>query len=279
MVRAAVIQLRSGAEVATNLRRVGRLLERTRDAGAALAVLPENFACMPATGADRQRAAEAPGQGPIQDFLAEMARRLGLWIVGGTVPLRTRGSRVAAAVLVFDAGGRRVARYDKMHLFDVDVPEVGERYRESANFVPGRRLVALDTPLGRLGLAVCYDLRFPEFFRALTLRHGCEVFAVPSAFTVTTGRAHWNLLVRARAVENQCFVLAAAQSGCHPDGRETWGHSLIVGPWGDIEVSLPKRPGIVQAELDRAAQRRLRQRFPVLGHVRVRGGSYNRSHG
>lgn len=279
MPRAAVIQLNSNASVSGNLRRTRHLLERARAAGAALAVLPENFACMPGTRADRERAAEMPGRGPIQDFLADAAARLGLWVVGGTVPLKHAGdSRVSAAVLVFDDRGRRVARYDKMHLFDVDVPGKRERYRESAHFVPGRRLVALDSPVGRLGLGVCYDLRFPEFFRELALRRGCEVFAVPSAFTATTGRAHWSLLARARAVENQCYLLAAAQSGRHPDGRETWGHSLIVDPWGDSLAHLARRPGMAEARLDEAAQQRLRRRFPVLEHVRLGRRSYNRGH-
>lgn len=269
MNSAAVIQMNSGAEVAANLRRARHLLQRARSAGACLAVLPENFACMPGSGADRRRAAETEGTGPIQDFLAATAQRLGLWIVGGTVPLRADEKRVHAAVLAYDAHGHRVARYDKMHLFDVDLPGRRERYRESAHFVPGDRLVAIDTPLGRLGLAVCYDLRFPEFFRALTLEYGCELFAVPSAFTATTGRAHWLLLLRARAVENQCFVLAAAQTGVHSDGRETHGHSLIVDPWGETPARLTHRPGMVHASLDRAAQLRLRQRFPVLEHVRL----------
>lgn len=286
MHRAAVIQLRSDADVAGNLRRARRLLKRASEAGAVLAVLPENFACMPATRAERSRTAELPGRGPIQNFLAESASRLGLWIVGGTIPLRPRsGERVAAAVLVFDPQGRRVARYDKMHLFDVDVPGKRERYRESAHFIPGRKLAAVDTPLGRLGLGVCYDLRFPEFFRALALRHRCELFAVPSAFTATTGEAHWSLLVRARAVENQCHVLAAAQTGVHPDGRETWGHSLIVDPWGEQLARLSRRPGVVDAPVDIAARRRLRRGFPVLDHVRLTrnshvGGprSYNKGH-
>ncbi|MGA7964589.1 MAG: carbon-nitrogen hydrolase family protein [Gammaproteobacteria bacterium] len=278
MNAAAVIQMNSGAAVAVNLRRARHLLQRARAAGACLAVLPENFACMPGSNADRRRAAEVDGTGPIQDFLAATAERLGLWIVGGTVPLHADETRVHAAVLVYDSHGCRVARYDKMHLFDVDLPGQRERYRESAHFVPGDRLVAFDTPLGRLGLAVCYDLRFPEFFRALTLHHGCEVFAVPSAFTATTGRAHWSLLVRARAVENQCFMLAAAQTGEHPDRRETYGHSLIVDPWGETLARLARRPGMAHASLDRTAQHRLRQRFPVLDHVRFSISSYNRQH-
>lgn len=269
MKSVAVVQMRSGADVGANLRRARHLLRRAHEAGAVLAVLPENFAYMPASGDDRRRVAEIDGAGPIQDFLAATAARLGMWIVGGTVALRAGSRRVAGAVLVYDARGRRVERYDKVHLFDVDLPGRRERYRESAHFAPGHRLVAVDTPLGRMGLAVCYDLRFPEFFRDLALRHGCELFAVPSAFTAETGRAHWPLLVRARAVENQCFVLAAAQTGVHPDRRETWGHSMIVGPWGETLAELGRRPGLAEAALDRTAQRRLRQRFPVLDHVRL----------
>lgn len=268
MRSAAVIQMCSGADVEENLRRAKRLLRGARDAGASLAVLPENFACMPERSSDRRRAAEKDGQGRIQSFLATMASDLGLWIVGGTIPLVAGGHRVAAAVLVFDAAGKRVARYDKMHLFDVTVPGGGERYRESRDFQAGSRLVAVDSPLGRLGLAVCYDLRFPEFFRALSLDGGCVVFAVPSAFTQSTGRAHWDLLVRARAVENESFMLAAAQSGTHPLGRKTYGHSVIVGPWGEVLGRLPRRPGVVAARLDFEAQRRLRRNFPVLAHAR-----------
>ncbi|MGH8426931.1 MAG: carbon-nitrogen hydrolase family protein [Gammaproteobacteria bacterium] len=268
MKSAAVIQMNSGAEVGPNLRRAAHLLTRAAEAGAALAVLPENFACMPANAADRHRAAEREGEGVIQDFLAATATRLKLWIVGGTIPIRTRGKRVAAAVLVYDAQGRRVARYDKFHLFDVDVPGRRESYRESRHFVAGKKLVAIATPLGRMGLAVCYDLRFPEMFRALTLAQSCELFAVPSAFTAATGAAHWQLLVRTRALENQCFLLAAAQAGSHPGGRETHGESTIVGPWGEPLAELRRRPGIAVAGIDLSSQTRLRRRFPVLDHAR-----------
>lgn len=268
MKRAAVIQMRSDAQVAGNLRRARHLLERAAQAGATLAVLPENFACMPGRAADRRRAAERAGRGPVQDFLAETAARLRLWIVGGTVPLHAQPGKAAAAVLVFDERGRRVARYDKAHLFDVDVPGRRESYRESRHYVAGRRTVAVETPLGRMGLAVCYDLRFPEFFRRLVLRQRCELIAVPSAFTAATGRAHWDILLRARAVENECFVCAAAQSGRHADGRETYGASMIVGPWGETLARLHRRPGCAVAGIDRDEQRRLRRRFPVLEHVR-----------
>ncbi|MGH8274728.1 MAG: carbon-nitrogen hydrolase family protein [Gammaproteobacteria bacterium] len=268
MKSAAVIQMNSGPDVGLNLRRAGGLLGGAAKAGAALAVLPENFACMPATPADRRRAAETDGAGPIQDFLAARAAQHKLWIVGGSVPIRSGGGRFAAAVMVYDASGCRRARYDKLHLFDVGVPGRRENYRESRSFVAGRKPVAVDTPLGRMGLSVCYDLRFPELFRHLTLDEGCTLFAVPSAFTAATGRAHWRLLLAARAVENQCFVLAAAQTGCHADGRETHGESTIVGPWGEPLATLKRRPGMTSAALDRAGQTRLRKRFPVLAHAR-----------
>lgn len=269
MKRAAVIQMNSGADVASNLRGAGRLLARAAAAGAILAVLPENFACMPGSVADRRRAVEREDAGPVQTFLAETAARLGIWIVGGTLPLAAGRGRAAAAVLVFDARGRRVARYDKMHLFDATLPGARESYRESRDYAPGRAQAWVETPLGRLGLAVCYDLRFPEFFRVLALRHRCDLFAVPSAFTATTGRAHWAVLVRARAIENQCFVLAAAQTGRHPGGRETYGRSLIVDPWGRVSARLSTRPGVASAAIDREEQRKLRARFPVLAHGRI----------
>ncbi|HEX5313729.1 MAG TPA: carbon-nitrogen hydrolase family protein [Gammaproteobacteria bacterium] len=268
---AAVLQMNSGADVASNLRRARRLLERAAEAGATLAVLPENFACMPATAADRRRAAEEDGEGPVQDFLGAMAADCRLWIVGGTLPLRIAGeTKFHAAVLVYDANGRRVARYDKFHLFDVAVPGRAERYRESRHFVAGRSLVAIETPLGRLGLAVCYDLRFPELFRVLALKHDCQLFAVPSAFTATTGSAHWDSLLRARALENQCFLLAAAQTGRHPGGRETYGRSRILGPWGETLATLGRRSGVAQAPIDLSGQARLRRGFPVLEQARRR---------
>lgn len=268
MSRAAVIQVNAAADRAGNLRRARRAIQRAADAGALLAVLPENFACMPATPDDRRRAVERDGAGPVQDFLAATAAHFGIWLVGGTVPIRAAASRAAAAVLVYDARGRRRARYDKIHLFDVHVAERNERYSESRHYAPGRRAVAVDTPLGRTGLGVCYDLRFPEMFRFLALRAGCTLFAVPSAFTAATGAAHWRTLLAARAIENQCFMLAAAQTGFHGDGRETHGESMIVGPWGETLACLKRRPGTASAELDTAAQTRLRRRFPVLDHVR-----------
>lgn len=271
--RVAALQMRSGAEVDANLREADALLARARDEGAALAVLPENFAFMGAHERDKLAVAEAPDAGPIQDFLAAAARRLGLWLVAGTVPLRTPDpGRVAAACLVYDAGGARVARYDKIHLFDVDVPAAGgaaERYRESASIAPGAPApVLVDTPAGRLGLSVCYDLRFPELYRALAAA-GAELLAVPSAFTARTGEAHWEPLLRARAIENQCYVVAPGQGGEHPGGRRSWGHSLIADPWGRVLAQCGEGAGVAVAPVPREALQNLRASFPVLRHRRL----------
>lgn len=269
---AAVIQMTSAPEVEANLAAARGLLERARAQGAVLAALPENFAILGRRETDKVAMAEVPGEGPIQAFLGCCARELGLWILAGTVPLRLQeggSDRVAAASLLFDERGRCVTRYDKIHLFDVEIPERDERYRESATVAPGSELVVVPTPIGRLGLAVCYDVRFPELFRALQAR-GAEVFSLPSAFTASTGRAHWNLLVRARAVENLCYLLAPAQSGRHPNGRETWGESMIVDPWGQVLAQVQAAgPGVAVAEIDRTLQRDLRRRFPVLAHRRL----------
>jgi deaminated glutathione amidase len=268
---AAVIQMTSSPDVEANLATARGLLERAHAQGAVLAVLPENFAIMGRKEADKIAVAEPGGEGPIQAFLGHCARELGMWIVGGTIPIRDQAEpgRVAAACLVFDECGRCVARYDKIHLFDVDIPGREERYRESATVVPGTRPVVTTTPLGRLGMAVCYDVRFPELFRVLQSQ-GAEVLSLPSAFTAPTGRAHWELLVRARAVENLCYVLAPAQSGTHDNGRETYGDSMIVDPWGHVIARVTEAgPGLAVAEIDRTLQQELRSRFPALAHRKI----------
>ena len=265
---AAVIQMTTSPDVEANLAAARGLLERAHAQGAVLAALPENFAIMGRKEADKVAVAEIAGEGPIQAFLGHTARVLGMWIVGGTIPLRDEAEqgRVAAASLVFDERGRNVARYDKIHLFDVDIPGREERYRESATVVPGVQPMVTTTPLGRLGMAVCYDVRFPELFRVLQAQ-GAEVFSLPSAFTAPTGRAHWELLVRARAVENLCYVLAPAQSGTHENGRETYGDSMIVDPWGHVVARVAEAgPGLAVAEIDRTLQHELRGRFPALAH-------------
>ncbi|HEX5650811.1 MAG TPA: carbon-nitrogen hydrolase family protein [Steroidobacteraceae bacterium] len=269
MSKVAAIQMTSGADVARNLESAYALLRGARQQDATVVVLPENFAFMGRGEAAKLEVAEEIGAGPIQDFLADTARQYGFWVVAGTVPIRVPGeTRVAAASLVFDGAGRQVARYDKIHLFDVDVPGKLESHRESKAVRPGSQPVVVDTPAGRLGLAVCYDVRFPELFRQL-LAEGAEWFSLPSAFTVPTGRAHWELLLRTRAVENLCYLVAAAQSGFHENGRETHGDSMIVEPWGRVVARLPRGTGVITAELDLARQRRLRQDFPAVDHRRL----------
>lgn len=268
MSRIAVVQMTSRADWPGNQAIARRLLAEAADAGAALVVLPENLAIMGHREADKLALAEPPGHGPIQDFLAEQAARHGLWIVGGTIPERTGdGERVLAACPVYDAQGRERARYHKIHLFDVFLRGGEEVYRESATVQPGRQVVTLDTPVGRLGLAVCYDIRFPELFRLLA-EQGAEVVALPAAFTVPTGMAHWDVLLRARAIENLFYVAAAAQAGEHENGRKTWGHSLVAGPWGNVLAERAEGEGIVVADIELEEIRRRRASIPCLEHRR-----------
>ena len=273
MTMVAAVQMVTSTDVGRNLAEAGRLLREARQRGAVIAALPENFAFMGQAEDDKFAIAEESGSGPIQAFLAATARELGLWIVGGTVPMRVPGeARLAAACLVYDAQGRQVARYDKIHLFDVAIPGKEERYQESSSMRPGDAPVCVDTPAGRLGLAVCYDLRFPELFRKL-LAMGAEWFCLPSAFTAPTGRAHWEVLLRARAIENLCHVVAPAQSGFHENGRETHGDSMVVDCWGRVLARLPRGSGVVTAEIDLVRQRELRQNFPSVDHRRLSLGS------
>lgn len=267
-LRVGVVQMNSGTDVARNLVEAGRALADAAADGAALAVLPENFAAIGPDDAYRVGLAESEGRGPIQDFLGETAARLGIWIVGGTLPISGEDpGRPYSACFVFDDGGRLRGRYDKIHMFDVDVPGGSERYRESAHTAPGGRPLLVDTPWGGLAVAVCYDLRFPELFRYL-LGGGFSLITLPAAFTYATGQAHWRALLRARAIENLCCVAAAAQTGVHPGRRQTFGHSMIVGPWGDSLAELEHDPGVVSATLDLEALRALRDRFPALRHRR-----------
>lgn len=264
MRKVAAIQMTSNHVVADNLRQAGQLLREARELGAAIACLPENFAFIGLRDADKMRIAEADGDGPVQEFLSDTAAELGMWILGGTINLRGGADgRVANASLLIDAGGRRVARYDKIHLFDVSIPGRNEQYRESATVVPGRSIVVADTPVGRLGMSVCYDMRFPELYRELVAQ-GAEWLAMPAAFTVPTGRAHWETLLRARAIENLCYVVAPAQVGTHSSGRETYGDSLIVDYWGQVLARLDKGSGVISADFDLTQQSDARARFPAL---------------
>jgi nitrilase len=256
----------SGPDVNANLESAGALLAQAAREGARVALLPENFAFMGLRDVDKRAVAERNGEGPIQDFLSRRARELKLWIIAGTMPIsEVAGERVAAACLVYDDAGQRVARYDKIHLFDVDIPGRDEKYRESAHIVPGSRAVLVPTPAGLLGLSVCYDLRFPELYRPLSAA-GAQWFTVPSAFTVPTGRAHWEMLLRARAIENLGFVVAAGQWGRHASGRETYGDSIIIDYWGTVLARLSAGQGVVVATLDLAAQQLARRDFPALSH-------------
>ena len=268
-MRVAAIQMTSGHDIDANLEAAGRFLTHAAGLDAKLAALPENFAFMGLNSGDKRAVAEPDGAGRIQNFLADTARRLKIWIVGGTVPLRQDADgRVAAACLVYKSDGQRAARYDKIHLFDVDVPGSTESHRESAHTVAGRDPRVVETPVGKLGLAVCYDMRFPELFRVLS-RQGADLFVVPSAFTVPTGRAHWESLLRARAIENLCGLIAPAQWGMHPNGRETYGDSMIVDHWGKVLARMPSGTGCLVADLDTAARMDARARFPVLEHREI----------
>ena len=272
-MKVAAIQMVSGCAVGPNLVRAQDLLAQAAAAGAELAVLPEYFCLLGRQDTDKLAQQEAPGQGPIQQALSDAARTLGMWVVGGTLPLRDEpgpapAARVRNTCLVFAPDGSTVARYDKIHLFRFDNGR--ERYDESRVLDPGRVPAVFDLPsrdghVWRVGLSVCYDLRFPELYRTLAAQ-GADLLLVPSAFTWTTGQAHWELLLRARAVENLAWVVAPAQGGAHENGRRTWGHSAIVDPWGTVLACQPEGEAVVLAELDAGRTRACRQQLPALGH-------------
>ncbi|WP_423822868.1 carbon-nitrogen hydrolase family protein [Salinisphaera sp. SPP-AMP-43] len=273
--RVAAIQMNSLGEVDPNLARADDLLREAARRGARLAVLPENFAIMGAHETDKLNVAEPDGVAgedtPIQTFLSQAAARHGLWIAAGTIPLVSpEPDRVYPALCVYDDRGTRVARYDKIHLFDVGLPDSREAYRESATFMPGsNEPMVIDTPFGRLGLSICYDLRFPELYRRLA-DQGAEIIVAPSAFTHTTGTAHWHILTRARAIENLATMIAPNQAGHHASGRRTYGHSLICDPWGQVQSEARSDANeVVIADIDRSRNARLREGFPCLSHRRL----------
>jgi nitrilase len=267
-MKAAAIQMTSTTDVRGNLLDAARLLAEAKRLGAELAVLPENFSFLGATDAERTAAVEPFGNGPGQRFLAEQAERLGLWIVGGTIPIRDGAQRASSRSLLVAPDGRVAAHYDKIHLFDVDIPtRAGERYQESATTLPGTRVIAAETPIGRIGMTVCYDIRFPALFHRLSVL-GVDVLVVPAAFTVPTGQVHWKPLLQARAIESLVYVVAAGQCGEHAGGRKTYGHSLIIGPWGETLAELDANPGVTCVDLDMIRLQRLRESFPVVQHRR-----------
>ncbi|NOY67595.1 MAG: carbon-nitrogen hydrolase family protein [Gammaproteobacteria bacterium] len=269
MTVVVAIQMASGPNVNANLLEAERLIANAVTEGAELVVLPENFALMGHKETDKVEIMEAPGEGELQKFLSQQAKKHSVWIVGGSIPMQSADkNRIRAACLLFNDQGEQLARYDKIHLFDVSLPGSDEQYIESETIEPGNETIVIDTPFGKLGLAICYDLRFPEMFREL-LDKGMEVLVIPSAFTEVTGRAHWEPLLRARAIENQCYVIAAAQGGYHANGRETHGNSMVIDPWGIILNRLSKASGVVKAEVDLERVKNIRQTFPAVEHRRL----------
>jgi nitrilase len=265
VAKIAALQTVATPDVGRNLDAAARLIGQAAREGAMLAVLPEYFCLMGQRDTDKLAAAEAPGDGPIQRFLAAQAREHGLWLVGGTLPIRAATpERVRNACCVFAPDGTLAARYDKIHLFRYDNGR--ENFDEARVLEAGSQPLALQAGPLRVGLSICYDLRFPELYRALGV---CDLICVPAAFTYTTGRAHWELLLRARAVENQCYVIAAAQGGQHENGRRTWGHSMVVDPWGEVLAVRPEGEGVVMAELDLQRLAAVRQQLPALAHRKL----------
>lgn len=260
--KVAAIQMASGPNVSGNLSEARRLIAKAVEQGARLVVLPEFFAIMGMNETDKIKVREELGQGQIQDFLSETARHFKIWLVGGSIPLAASApDKVLNSCLVFDEHGKQVARYDKIHLFNLELGN--ENYHEAKTIEPGNQVVVVDSPFGRIGLGICYDLRFPELFRAMK---NVDIIVLPSAFTETTGKMHWEVLVRARAVENLAYVIASAQGGYHVNGRETHGNSMVVDPWGRVLDRLPRGSGVVVAEVNPAYKASLRASLPALSH-------------
>ena len=266
MFRVAAIQMASGPHVSANLQEAARLIELAAATGARIIALPEYFGIMGMKDTDKVVARERDGEGPMQSFLAGEARRHKVWLVGGSVPLESGvPDKVRNACLVYNQAGERVARYDKIHLFGFELGQ--ERYTEERTIEPGKAVCTVDSPYGKLGISVCYDLRFPELYRAMG---EVDLIFVPSAFTETTGKAHWDTLVRARAIENLAYVVAPAQGGYHVNGRETHGHTMIVDPWGVVLDRLPRGSGVVVAGVNPTYQAKIRRSLPALTHKTVR---------
>jgi nitrilase len=269
MNKLAAIQMSSGPNIQANLDEAAKLIEQAALQGAGLIVLPENFSQMPMNDEERVANAEVFGDGKVQSFLSLQSAKNKTWIVGGTVPIISdEEGKACSSSLLYNSEGELVARYDKIHMFDVLIEANNESYNESATTVAGTEVVVVDTPFGKLGLSVCYDLRFPELYRTM-IDKGMEICAIPSAFTAFTGQSHWEPLIRARAIENQCYVVASAQGGYHVNNRQTYGHSMIVNPWGNVLGSVGTGPGVVITELDRSVLETTRSKFQVLNHRKL----------
>ena len=264
-IKVAGIQMASSPSVTSNLIEAERLIKMAVEAGAKLVVLPEYFAIMGIHDSDKVKVREDEGDGPIQRFLSKIAKKHKIWLIGGTIPLVSNSvKKVRNSCLVYNDKGKQMARYDKIHLFGLDLAT--EQYHEKKTIEAGNEVVVVDTPYGKIGLSACYDLRFPELYRAMG---EVDMIVVPSAFTETTGKAHWETLVRARAIENLCYVIAPAQGGYHLSGRETHGNSMIVDPWGVVLDNLPRGSGIVIANINRHYQASLRKSLPALKHKTI----------
>ena len=261
-IQVAAAQMVSTPNPADNCETAARLVREAAAAGAQLVLLPEYWAVLGGNEQDKVEIAEPAGDGPLQNFLANLARECGIWLLGGTLPLKSHQSgKVLNSLMAYAPDGTLASRYDKIHLFGFTRGE--ESYDESRTIVPGSEVAVLETPFARVGLSICYDLRFPELYRAMGQ---CDLIVMPAAFTATTGRAHWEVLLRARAIENQCYVLASAQGGLHPNGRRTWGHSMLVDPWGGICAELAEGEGVVTGEIDLDSMMGIRDSLPALQH-------------
>ncbi len=261
-IQVAAAQMVSTPNPADNCETAARLVREAATGGAQLVLLPEYWAVLGGNEQDKVEIAESAGDGPLQNFLANLARECGIWLLGGTLPLKSHQSdKVLNSLMAYAPDGTLASRYDKIHLFGFTRGE--ESYDESRTIVPGTEVAVLETPFARVGLSICYDLRFPELYRAMGQ---CDLIVMPAAFTHTTGRAHWEVLLRARAIENQCYVLASAQGGLHPNGRRTWGHSMLVDPWGAVCAQLAEGEGLAAGEIDLDSMMGIRTSLPALQH-------------
>ncbi|WP_027253722.1 carbon-nitrogen hydrolase family protein [Photobacterium halotolerans] len=266
MARVGVVQMNSGPDPELNLQQLKKKLKGLQLQGAKLVVTPENCLIF-GTRADYEQHAEPLGEGVLQHQLAALSRQLGIWLLIGSMPIRRDDGSMSTTALLFDDQGQLQAHYDKLHMFDVEVADRHHSYRESDTFRPGEAVKVVETPFGNIGLSICYDVRFPQLYSALRAQ-GADIIVVPAAFTKVTGKAHWDILLRARAIETQCWIVAAAQWGEHNQGRETWGHSMIIDPWGQVVACQEQGTGVITADIDLGLSAQIRMNMPLLQHSR-----------
>lgn len=269
MTRIAAVQMTSSDSIQANLNKIESLIRKCVMQKAQLVALPENAVFIGKSESEKLSISEHFGYGPIQLFMSNLAKTYKIWLIGGTIPILTENKKHAyASCLVWNNLGNVIARYDKIHLFDVTINDT-DYYDESQTIFPGNTIVSVSSPVGKLGLAICYDLRFPEMYRTLSLQEAVELIVIPSAFTEITGKAHWEILLRARAIENISYVVAPNQTGTHANGRSTYGHTMIIGPWGEILGCVEKEEDVVVVDINLAYLRRIRAQFPVLNHIKL----------